>query len=63
MTIQDIVKNKFMSVVNNEHDAESIANALLDPITDIMLNDCEDGDDEERVTIALTQVLLNRLVD
>jgi hypothetical protein len=63
MTIQDIVKKKFMPVVNNEHDAESIANALLDPITDIMLNDCEDGDDEERVTIALTQVLLNRLVD
>lgn len=63
MTIQDIVKKKFMSVVNNEHDAESIANALLDPITDIMLNDGEDGDDEERVTIALTQVLLNKLVD
>lgn len=63
MTIQDIVKKKFMSVVNNEHDAESIANALLDPITDIMLNDDGECNAEERVTIALTQVLLNKLVD
>ena len=63
MTIQAILKKKFMGITNNDMDAETLANALFDKVIDKLPSDLLNEEAEEKVTIALTEVLFEELVN
>lgn len=66
MTIQEVTKKLVINITKDELDAEVLANALFDKITDKLLEDPEltitEENVEEEVSRALTEILFETFV-
>lgn len=66
MTIQEVTKKLVINITKDVLDAEVLANALLDKITDKLLEDPEltitEENVEEEVSRALTEILFEKFV-
>ena len=66
MTIQEVTKKLVINIIKDELDAEVLANALLDKITDKLLEDPEltitEENVEDEVSRALTEILFEKFV-
>lgn len=66
MIIQEVTKKLVINITKDELDAEVLANALLDKITDKLLEDPEltitEENVEEEVSRALTEILFETFV-
>lgn len=62
MNVQDILKKLFLSITDNDGDAETLAYAVLDEVLDKLPTTITDEDAEQETQIALTQLLMDKFV-